>query len=167
MSDSPRLGGKSAISVFVLVLAAYVVESQLTQVSSAHGIGSGSCDLKYFAPVRPSYPQISATVLPHVSPAIPSGHPVVSFRPYSYVVHSSFSIIFPLHVAYLSITTGRPVRDYMRGLSLAIKRHIAGNRTETEDAKFPWPRFATMLGLMTVGVTLPGLLWFCAVSLAP
>ena len=34
MSDSPRLGGKSALLVFILVLAAYVVESQLTQVSS-------------------------------------------------------------------------------------------------------------------------------------
>ena len=68
---------------------------------------------------------------------------------------------------YLGLTTGRPVKDYMSGLSLAIKRHIAGNPIEPEDAKFPWPRFATMLVLMTVGVTLPALLWFCAVSLAP
>lgn len=55
----------------------------------------------------------------------------------------------------------------MNGLSLAIKRHIAGNPMEPEDAKFPWPRFATMMGLMTIGITLPALLWFCAVSLAP
>jgi hypothetical protein len=40
MSDSSRLGGKSAILVFVLVLAAGVIESQLTQVSSVRGIGS-------------------------------------------------------------------------------------------------------------------------------
>jgi len=37
-SDSPRLGGKSAFLVFVLVLTAAVIESQLTQVSSARGI---------------------------------------------------------------------------------------------------------------------------------
>lgn len=72
-----------------------------------------------------------------------------------------------MHVVYLRLTTGRPVKDYMNGLSLAIKRHIAGNPIEPEDAKFPWPRFATMVGLMTVGVTVPALLWFCAVSLAP
>ena len=82
-------------------------------------------------------------------------------------MHSSFSIIFPLHVSYLSLTTGRSVKDYTGGLSLAIKRHIAGNPIETEDAKFPWPRFATMLGMMTAGVTVPALLWFCSVSLAP
>lgn len=91
----------------------------------------------------------------------------MSFRPHSYIVHSSFLIIFPLHVTYLSLTSGRPAKDYMSGLSLAIKRHIAGNLIEPDDVKFPWPRFATMLGLMTVGVTLPGLLWFCAISLAP
>lgn len=82
-------------------------------------------------------------------------------------MHSSFSIIFPLHVTYLSLTTGRPIKDYMSGLSLAIKRHITGNPTENEDVKFPWPKFATMLGLLTVGITLPALLWFCSVSLAP
>ncbi|KAF9787162.1 hypothetical protein BJ322DRAFT_1107239 [Thelephora terrestris] len=130
MSDSPRLGGKSALLVFVLVLVAYVVESQLAQYIQA--------TLKY-------------------------RQPYFLF----YAAHSSFWIIFPLHVAYLSLTTGRPVKDYMRGLSLAIKRHVAGSFKGSEDIKFPWPRFATMLGLMTVGVTLPALLWFCAVSLAP
>lgn len=35
MSGSSHLGGKAAPLIFVLVLAAYVVESQLTQVSSA------------------------------------------------------------------------------------------------------------------------------------
>jgi len=68
---------------------------------------------------------------------------------------------------YLSLTTGRPVKDYTSGLSLAIKRHISGNPKVSKDAKFPWPRFVTMSGLMTIGVTLPALLWFCAVSLAP
>ena len=91
----------------------------------------------------------------------------MTFTSYSYVVHSSFSIIFPLHVVYLSLTTGRPVKYYTSGLSLAIKRHIARNPTEPEDTKFPWPRFAAMVGLMTLGVTVPALLWFCAVSLAP
>ena len=100
-------------------------------------------------------------------PASPMDVGLTSFRPHSYIVHSSFSIIFPLHVTYLKLTTGRPVKDYMNGLSLAVKRHISGNQTEPEDAKFPWPRFATMSGLMTVGITVPSLLWFCAISLAP
>lgn len=91
----------------------------------------------------------------------------MNFGPRSYVSHSSFLTIFPLHVTYLSLTTGRPIRDYMSGLSLAIKRHIAENPAESDDAKFPWPRFATMLVLMTIGVTLPALLWFYSVSLAP
>lgn len=40
MSDSRRLGGRSALLVFVLVLASYVVESQLAQVSSVQCIES-------------------------------------------------------------------------------------------------------------------------------
>lgn len=40
MSGSSRPGGKSAPLVFVLVLAAYVVESQLTQVRSARETSS-------------------------------------------------------------------------------------------------------------------------------
>jgi len=68
---------------------------------------------------------------------------------------------------YLRIVTGRPVKHYLNGLSLAIKRHIAGNPTGPEDAKFPWPRFVTMGGLMSIGIMLPGLLWFSAISLAP
>ena len=68
---------------------------------------------------------------------------------------------------YLRIVTGRPVKHYLNGLSLAIKRHIAGNSTVLEDAKFPWLRFTAMVGLMTVGIMLPGLFLFSAISLAP
>ena len=117
--------------------------------------------------VRPSGAEISKAVHSHVCLNISSRCRVMNFRPHSYIVHSSFFIIFPLHVVYLSHTTGRPIKDYMSGLSLAIKRHISGNPTEPEDAKFPWQRFVTMLVLMTVGFTLPAILWFCAVSLAP
>ena len=40
MTDSQRLGGKSALLVFILVLVAFVVESQLTQVSPTQRFGS-------------------------------------------------------------------------------------------------------------------------------
>ena len=40
MSDSPRLGGKSAFLIFILVLAAGVIESQLAQVGFVRGIDS-------------------------------------------------------------------------------------------------------------------------------
>jgi len=52
MSGPPGLGGKSPFVVFVLVLAAGVIESQLTQVSFAVGIGSGVHNL-----IRPQYVQ--------------------------------------------------------------------------------------------------------------
>ena len=125
------------------------------------------CLQSYSTPVRPSDAKVPTTVLSHVCPSVSSRCQFMSFWPHRYIAHSSFSIIFPMHVAYLSLTTGRPIKYYMNDLSLAIKRHIAGNPTEPEDAKFPWQRFTTMLVLMTVGVTLPALLWFCAVSLAP
>ena len=118
-------------------------------------------------PVRPSNTQIPTAILSHVCLRIFAHHRAASFKPHSYVAHSSFSIVFPLHVMYLRLVTGRPVKYYLNGLSLAIKRQIAGVPTGPEDAKFPWPRFATMVGLMTIGITLPGVLWFSAISLAP
>ena len=73
MSTSPHLGGTSALLVFILVLVAYVVESQLTQVSSIPTIGP-NVSRSDFAAVCPSNTEISTAILPHVCPAVFIGH---------------------------------------------------------------------------------------------
>jgi len=95
--------------------------------------------------VRPSNARVPAVVLSHARPRIFACRQAVGFKPRNYVVRSSFSIIFLLHIMYLGLVTGRLVKDDLNGLSLAIKRDTAGNSTEPEDTKFPWPRFATVV----------------------
>jgi len=103
--------------------------------------------------VRPSNARVPAVILSHARPRIFACCQAVGFKPHNYVVRSSFSIIFLLHIMYLGLVTGQLVKDDLNGLSLAIKRDTAGNSTEPEDTKFSWPRFATVVRF-----------WFSALS---
>jgi len=84
-----------------------------------------------------------------------------------YIVHSSFAIIFFFHIAYLVLCTKHTLQDYLDGLSVAIKLHLSPKTRSTSSSSFPWRRFSRLALLLTIGVTVPSLLWFCAVSLAP
>lgn len=83
----------------------------------------------------------------------------------SYIVHSTFSLIFPLHLLYLKLTTPYTVSTILKGLSIAITKHLTPNDAP-HPRRFPRTSFARLVVLMTVGVTYPGLLWFAAISLA-
>ncbi|KAF7306909.1 hypothetical protein MIND_00483400 [Mycena indigotica] len=79
-----------------------------------------------------------------------------------YLVHSAFAIIFPLHLLYLQATTKYTINALWNGLILALKNHI----TPGTAHGFPRSRFLLMIGLLTCGISFPGLLWFAAISLA-
>lgn len=112
--------------VFIAVLAAFVIESELTQ---------------------------------YVQTTLAYRHPYFLF----YMVHSSFAIIFPLHLCYLVLSTKASAMAYCRGLRLALLNHLSS----TNDSSFPFWGFTVLLFCLTIGVTLPALLWFAAVTLAP
>ncbi|KAJ7071050.1 hypothetical protein C8F01DRAFT_1046823 [Mycena amicta] len=79
-----------------------------------------------------------------------------------YLVHSAFAIMFPLHLLYLHATTKYTTAALWDGLIVALTRHLAPQATHT----FPRLRFLSMILLLTLGITYPALLWFCAISLA-
>ncbi|KAH9858171.1 hypothetical protein C2E23DRAFT_865114 [Lenzites betulinus] len=86
-----------------------------------------------------------------------------------YIVHSSFAVLFPLHLLYLRVFS-----QYSPGLLWisvldAARRHLTPKTatSTTPDLIFPAGRFYRLLAYLTTGLTLPGLLWFIAVTLAP
>ncbi|KAF9568408.1 hypothetical protein CPC08DRAFT_404065 [Agrocybe pediades] len=84
-----------------------------------------------------------------------------------YLVHSSFSMIFPLHLLYLLATTEYTTTSLMKGLSITIAHHLAPNQfSNAYRYQFPRTKFLRLVLYCTVGITCPGLLWFAAVSLA-
>lgn len=79
-----------------------------------------------------------------------------------YIAHSSFSIILPLHLAWLSLTSSTPLATHLHLLKLALASKFS--RNASSDA-FPMTRFLTVVAALTVGATGPGLLWYASVSL--
>lgn len=82
-----------------------------------------------------------------------------------YLVHSSFTIIFPLHLLYLLATTEYTAISLFKGLRFAITNHLIPDKSPT-TVKFPYYKFFRLAMILTVGITFPALLWFAAVSLA-
>ena len=96
--------------------------------------------------------------------------PLTSLISHSYIVHSSFSFTFPLQLLYLVLTTSASLESLLAGLSLAIKIQFAPtgqSHLVTLRSPFPYTRFLRLTALLTLGLTLPSLLWFASVSLAP
>lgn len=132
-----QLGGRYAIGLFILSLLAFVVETQLTQ---------------------------------YVQTNLGFRRPYFLF----YVVHSAFAVMLPLHFAFLMVSSKESPRALWAGLMVALKEHLYPHESLTATSAsriathpFRTRRFALLLGLLTIGATAPGLLWFCAVTLAP
>ncbi|KAI0094865.1 hypothetical protein BDY19DRAFT_914994 [Irpex rosettiformis] len=83
-----------------------------------------------------------------------------------YCVHSSFFVLFPLHYLYL-ITVGKQSSVALnRGLRHAFKLHVAPTSFDKAH-KFPVWGLTRLVVFMTIVVSVPALLWFVAVTLAP
>lgn len=78
--------------------------------------------------------------------------------------------MFPLHFLYLVLTTKHSSRGLWTGLLIAMRRQLSDTSNELpvdHTPSFPWGPFMRLVSWLTVGITLPSLLWFIAVSLAP
>ena len=84
---------------------------------------------------------------------------------FSYLVHSSFIVMFPLHLLYLTSRSGYTRSSLLKGLSLAITDQLSSSGTPASS--FPYYSLARVSLLVFFGLTTPALLWFAAVSLAP
>ncbi|KAL1951894.1 hypothetical protein VTO73DRAFT_1043 [Trametes versicolor] len=86
-----------------------------------------------------------------------------------YIVHSSFALLFPLHLLYLCVFSQYSLDSLWISVLDAVRRHLAPRAASSAAAKptFPTGRFYRLLAYLTTGLTLPGLMWFIAVTLAP
>ncbi|KAJ6604630.1 hypothetical protein DFH09DRAFT_1123342 [Mycena vulgaris] len=73
-----------------------------------------------------------------------------------YLVHSTFAVIFPFHLLYLTATTKYSAPALCNGLVIALTNHLA----PSTPSKFPRYQFLRLILALTVGLTYPGLLWF-------
>ncbi|KIM28411.1 hypothetical protein M408DRAFT_69793 [Serendipita vermifera MAFF 305830] len=127
-SHHPSLGGVAAVSLFIVILIAFVVQSAVTQ---------------------------------HVQTTLHFRRPFLLF----YIGHSSFSLIFPLHVAYLSCTTSHTPKYYFRLAMATLRSHFSIPSSSSNPLLHK--RILGTLFILTIGMSLPGLLWYIAVTLAP
>ncbi|KAI0778229.1 hypothetical protein BD413DRAFT_507725 [Trametes elegans] len=88
-----------------------------------------------------------------------------------YIVHSSFAVLFPLHLLYLHIFSQYSVSSLWTSVLSAVHKHLTPKADPDVapygHSRFPMRRFLRLLALMTTALTLPGVLWFIAVTLAP
>ncbi|TFK77118.1 hypothetical protein BDN72DRAFT_807572 [Pluteus cervinus] len=80
-----------------------------------------------------------------------------------YIVHSSFWIILPLHLIYLTYTTNYSTGALLKGVIRSLSDHLSSG---SDGISFPLRRFSVLVFILTLGITVPALLWFIAVSLA-
>ncbi|KAJ7038231.1 hypothetical protein C8F04DRAFT_1089985 [Mycena alexandri] len=83
-----------------------------------------------------------------------------------YLVHSSFAIMFPFHLLYLTATTKYSPTSLCNGLALALTNQLAPHQSRSSPSKFPTFQFLRLVLALTIGITYPALLWFCAITLA-
>ncbi|KAJ7487580.1 hypothetical protein B0H11DRAFT_2013972 [Mycena galericulata] len=85
-----------------------------------------------------------------------------------YLVHSSFAIIFPAHLLYLTTTNKNySVASLCNGLTIALAQHLAPKQSSrASTSEFPRSQFLRLVLALTVGITYPALLWFSAITLA-
>ncbi|KIO25812.1 hypothetical protein M407DRAFT_236519 [Tulasnella calospora MUT 4182] len=82
-----------------------------------------------------------------------------------YVAHSFFSLSFPLHLLYLTKTTGIPSSRYLSGLRLALARKLGKSSSVPSDLEYG--KLCKLIFGLTVGVTCPAVLWYVSVVFAP
>jgi len=75
-------------------------------------------------------------------------------------------IVLPIHLAILHFTTTIPANAYIRGLSNTIRSHFGQKTLDASSSTNSFSRFLLLVSLCTIGLTIPGLLWFAAVTLA-
>ncbi|KAB5594234.1 hypothetical protein CTheo_2315 [Ceratobasidium theobromae] len=83
-----------------------------------------------------------------------------------YIAHSSFSFVLPLHLLYLKLSTGTGPSTYMTSLWNVMHHQILAPLVGP-GAKFPWGAYAMFVFFFTMGMSVPSMLWYLSISLAP
>lgn len=84
----------------------------------------------------------------------------------SYIVHSAFMIMCPLHFLFLSITSKESPRAFYHGLRLALAEHITPSFFD-QPGMFPTWGFIRLSVCLALAIAVPALLWFVAITYAP
>lgn len=167
---SPYLDGKSAVILFMVTLLGFTIESQLTQVGHPGLLISDDSLMTMSSMFRLIY-----TIVNHSSYCTILFSTVVQCnwpcRLLSYIVHSSLSSIFPLHLLYLSATTNHTISGLLSRLHLVIINHLSSESNSGSSRhgpkSFPKLKLTLLIMALTIGISLPAFLWFAAIPLAP
>ncbi|KAK4685997.1 hypothetical protein P7C73_g4138, partial [Tremellales sp. Uapishka_1] len=73
-----------------------------------------------------------------------------------FTTHISFTLVFPLHLVLLKLTTPTPTATHLSAL-----RHVIAAQLGTEAILHPWIRQVTW---MTILISIPALSWFVAMT---
>ncbi|CCA71397.1 hypothetical protein PIIN_05337 [Serendipita indica DSM 11827] len=82
-----------------------------------------------------------------------------------YIAHSTFSIIFPFHLLYLTWTTPYTVNHYLSLIRETLRLQFS-SPADLHVGRFPTRNIITLAIVLTIGISTPGLLWYIAVSFA-
>ncbi|KAI0692772.1 hypothetical protein BC835DRAFT_1356036 [Cytidiella melzeri] len=83
-----------------------------------------------------------------------------------YCVHSAFLVLFPLHYLFLITVRKESPTALTSGLRHALIKHVSPMSLDKAEA-FPVCGFTRLIVVLTIFVSMPALLWFIAVTLAP
>jgi len=122
-------GGFAPVLLFVVALAAFVIQSSLTQ---------------------------------YVQGELGFRQPFFLL----YLAHSSFIILFPTHILYLKLTSGKPFNTYVTILRQALRTRLSTMEGPVGNTKDLTAQFVVLILALTAGINIPGLLWYASVSLA-
>ncbi|KAE9408108.1 hypothetical protein BT96DRAFT_22101 [Gymnopus androsaceus JB14] len=83
-----------------------------------------------------------------------------------YVTQSVFSISLFCHLTYLTLSTKASVSGLCKGLRISIVHQLRSG-PPSQRIPFPLVRFILIALILTIGFTVPTLLWFVGISLSP
>ncbi|KAG8761629.1 hypothetical protein FRC14_000013 [Serendipita sp. 396] len=105
---------------------------------------------------------VQSAATQHVQTTLGFRHPFLLF----YIAHSSFSIIFPIHLLYLHGTSRKPISYYLSLIKATLQYRFSSSQLGGDPSTFPTQRIALITVLLTIGISLPGLLWYISVSMS-
>jgi hypothetical protein len=165
----PQVGKKAAaICIFIITLLSFVTETQLAQVlATSHADVSAILTSIQYVQTSFGYRQPYFILCVFIARVLSSFSAKILYR--SYIVHSAFVVIFPLHVLYLVAFKKKSARALLSGLSTAITVHMDPTQDlsrSTLSAPFPLRQFIHLSLMLATAYSLPALLWFASISLA-
>src|SRR5258706_3448272 len=80
------------------------------------------------------------------------------------MAHSSFTITLPLHLLYLKYTTHQSAASHIKRVIDTLRHRLTP--ASAQSRAFPTKQLIVLLLCLTVGITIPAVLWHIAVLFA-